>query len=104
MLFRSDSIWTLEFSFFPHLPLSELKKRVRLIVVYNDDEIVEKEQESENFTLLKNKLKHFSGTQQAILFGLEIYENVLYKEIITVEKDFFMHQIYEKIFPTAQRI
>ena len=99
-LFRKafDSISNLAFAFFSTLSLEELKERVYLIIVYNDDALIEKEQESVSFNSLKNKLKHLSKSKPTVLFGLEIYENVLYKKVITVEKDIFMQKTYKEIF------
>lgn len=51
-----DSIMTLQMAFFPEFSLEELKMRVVLIVVYNDAEIVEKEQDSVSFDALKRNL------------------------------------------------
>lgn len=99
-----DSILSLAFSFFPRLSLDELKERVSLIVVYNNDAVSEKEQKSEHFQLFKNKLEQFSRPERTVLFGLKIYEDVLYKEVITVEKDIFMQEIYDSIFKTTQSV
>ncbi len=93
-----DSLMTLAFAFYPGLSLKELSKRVYLIVVYNDDGIVEKEQKSVHFQAIKDKINSFTTQEHRVLFGLEIYREVLYKEIFTVEKDYFMQQIYKKIF------
>lgn len=93
-----DSVLTLVFAFYQDLPLEILREKVYLIVVYNDENVVEKEQESKNFQAFKEKIGHLAGNRRSILFGLEIYKGVLYKEIITVEKSDFMKEIYWKIF------
>ncbi len=93
-----DSPLTLAFAFYPGLSLKELSERVYLIVVYNDDGVVEKEQESIHFEKFKNKMESLSMQEHRILFGLEIYRGILYKEIFTVEKEDFMKQIYKEIF------
>ena len=37
-----DSVWTVAFAFYHDLPLEELKNRLYLVVVFNDEEYVEK--------------------------------------------------------------
>lgn len=48
-----DSIMTLQMAFFPKLSLDELKMRVVLVIIYNNDGIVEKEQDSVSFDAFK---------------------------------------------------
>lgn len=93
-----DSVLSLEFAFYQHLPLEELKEKLYLVVVYNDEGVVEKEQESPNFQLFKQAVGQLAGYKERILFGLDIYKGVLYKDIFTVEKDVFMEKFYDHIF------
>ncbi len=93
-----DSPLTLAFAFYPDLSLKELSKRLYLIVVYNDDGIVEKEQESIHFKAFKDMIGSFTTQKHRILFGLEIYKGILYKDVFTLERKDFMQQIYKEIF------
>lgn len=93
-----DSALTLLFAFYNNLSLEELQNRLYLVVVYNDDHVTEKEQESKHFQHFKNKLESLAGVRDRTLFGLEAYQGILYKKVITVEKDFFMEHIYQEIF------
>lgn len=95
-----DSIMTLQMAFFPELSLDELKMRVMLIVIYNDDGIVEKEQESVSFDAFKRKLCSLSKSQNKILFGLEIFRGILYKDIWTLEKQEYIETMHNMIFGT----
>lgn len=93
-----DSVFSLEFAFYQHLPLEELKEKLYLVVVYNDEGVVEKEAESPNFQSFKQAVGRLAGDNERILFGLDIYKGVLYKDIFTVEKDVFMEQFHDDIF------
>ncbi len=93
-----DSIMTLQMAFFPEFSLEELKMRVVLIVVYNDAEIVEKEQDSVSFDAFKKKLADLSKSQNKILFGLEIFQKVLYKAVFTLEKQEYVKTMHNVIF------
>lgn len=93
-----DSIMTLQMAFFPNYSLNDMKEKVSLVFVYNNDGIVEKEEYSECFDKFKNKLSELSGEKDNILFNLEIYKGILYKDVFTVEKVDFMNKIYPMIF------
>lgn len=93
-----DSIMTLQLGFFPRFSLNDLKEKVVLIVVYNDDGIVEKEQDSVSFDALKNKLNSFSKSGKNILFNLEIFKGILYKDIFTLEKQEYSKTMHQQIF------
>ncbi len=93
-----DSVWTLAFAFYPELSLTELCQRLFLIVVYNEEGAEQKEEESEYFQAIKKKVGGWAGNRARILFGLEIYKDVLYKEILTVDKDEFMEKKYSELF------
>lgn len=95
-----DSIMTLQMAFFPKLSLDELKKRVVLIVIYNDAGIVEKEQDSVSFDAFKSKLSGLSKSQNKILFGLEIFRGILYKDVMTLEKQEYVEGMHNLIFGT----
>ena len=95
-----DSIMTLQMAFFPELSLDELKMRVVLIVIYNNDGIVEKEQDSISFDAFKSKLSSLSKSQNEILFGLEIFRGILYKDVLTLEKQEYEETIHNEIFST----
>lgn len=93
-----DSIMTLQMAFFPNYSIHDMRKKVTLVFVYNNDGIIEKEQDSASFDNLKNKLKNLSGSKTEILFDLDIYKDVLYKDVVTVEKTEFMNCIHPIIF------
>ena len=93
-----DSIMTLQMAFFPKLSLNELKMRVVLIVIYNDAGIIEKEQDSVSFDAFKRKMSDLSKSQNKILFGLEIFQGILYKDILTLEKQEYVKTINDVIF------
>lgn len=93
-----DSIMALQMAFFPKFSLDELKKRVVLVVIYNDAGIVEKEQNSVSFEALKSKLFDLSKSENKILFGLEIFKGILYKDILTLEKQEYVKTIHDGIF------
>ena len=95
-----DSIMTLQMAFFPQFSLDELKKRVVLIVIYNNDGIVEKEQDSASFEAFKKKLSGLSKSQNEILFGLEIFRGILYKDVLTLEKQKYVETMHNVIFST----
>lgn len=93
-----DSVWTLAFAYYPDLSLDELKKRLYLVIVFNDEEFVEKEDESPHFQSFKKTLGQLAGYKERILFGLELYKGTLYKNIYTIDKSVFMGQVYKDIF------
>lgn len=93
-----DSALTLGFAFYQNLSFEELRERLYLVIVYNDDNVEEKEQESEHFDSLKEKIGCLAGPKRRILFGLDMYEGSLYKKVVTVEKNIFMEQVYKDIF------
>lgn len=93
-----DSIMTLQLAFFPEYSLNDLKKKVVLVVVYNDNGIVEKEQDSASFDALKDKLNSFTKGGKSILFNLEVFQGVLYKEVFTLEKQEYSKVMHQKIF------
>ena len=95
-----DSIMTLQMAFFPKLSLNELKMRVVLIVIYNDAGIIEKEQDSVSFDAFKRKMSDLSKSQNKILFGLEIFQGILYKDILTLEKQEYIKTMHNVIFST----
>ncbi|MDE6887070.1 MAG: hypothetical protein K2P45_00245 [Eubacterium sp.] len=69
-----------------------------LIVVYNEEGVEQKEEESEYLQAIKKKVGGWAGNRTRILFGLEIYKGVLYKEILTVDKNEFMEKKYSELF------
>lgn len=92
---------TLQMVFFPNLSLNELKTRVVLIIIYNDDDgIVEKEQDSISFDALKRKMCDLSKCQNKILFDLEIFRGILYKDVLTLEKQEYIKTMHNVIFST----
>ena len=93
-----DSVWTLQTSIFPHLSLNELRERLTMFVIYNDDGVVEREQESPAFDALKAKMAGLADGSDEILFRLEIFKGFLYKNIFTVEKDTYMKEYHRQIF------
>ena len=93
-----DSAMTLLFAFYQNISLEELRDCLYLIVVYNDENVVEKEQESAYFEAFKKSVGCLAGSRNIILFHLDTYKGTLYKEVITVDKDYFMEQIYPQIF------
>lgn len=95
-----DSIMTLQMAFFPKFSLDELKTRVVLLVIYNDAGIVEKEQDSVSFDKFKRKLSDLSKSQNKILFDLEIFQGILYKNVLTLEKQEYIKTMHDAIFST----
>ena len=93
-----DSIMTLQMAFFPKLSLDELKMRVVLIIIYNDAGIVEKEQDSVSFDAFKRKLSDLSKSRNKILFDLEIFQGIFYKEVLTLEKQEYVKTMHDVIF------
>lgn len=94
-----DSAWTIAVAFYQDVPLETLRERLYLIVVYNDENVPQKEQESAHFQEFKQRMEQLAGKKRRILFGLEIYQGVFYKEVLTVDKNIFMEQVYPEIFP-----
>ncbi|MCI9082874.1 MAG: hypothetical protein HFI70_11405 [Lachnospiraceae bacterium] len=92
------SVWTLMAAFYQDLSLEELKERLYLVVVFNDEEIIEKEQESQYFQAFKKKVGQLAGEKESILFGMDIYKGTFYKDVYTVEKNVFLKQMYQDIF------
>lgn len=85
-------------AFYQDLSLEELKERLYLVVVFNDEEIIEKEQESQYFQAFKKKVGQLAGEKERILFGMDIYKGTFYKDVYTVEKNVFLKQMYQDIF------
>ena len=86
------------FAFFPNLSLEEIKEKLYLIVVYNDGSVIEQEEKSESFQAIKDEIRRLSGRKESILFGLGVYEGILYKKVLTVNKEVFMEEVYKEIF------
>lgn len=93
-----DSIMTLMFAFFPEYSLNDIKNKVTLVVVYNNEIGAESIPKSEAIDKMKRKLQGFSDGNRNILFELEIYKDVLYKDIYTVDKSEFIAGTHEMIF------
>ena len=93
-----DSVWILQTIFFPDLSINEMKERLTMLVIYNDDGVVEKEQDSPAFEALKSKMKQLAANQEQILFDLDIFKGFLYKDILTVEKDIYTKKYHRQIF------
>ena len=75
--------------------VTELLSQVNTAI---DENVVEKEQESAYFEAFKKSVGCLAGSRNRILFHLDTYKGTLYKEVITVDKDYFMEQIYPQIF------
>lgn len=93
-----DSIMTLQMGFFQQYSLNDLKEKTILICVYNDEGVIEKEQESISFNNIKEKISHMANQENSILFDLEKYKGVLYRDILTVEKRQFMNELFNMVF------
>lgn len=94
-----DSIMTLMVAFDPSLTIEDIKKKVTFVFVYNNAAGKEKVSQSHAMEQMKNKLFELSNEPETILFGLEIYENVFYKEIYTIDRtDLIKNDIWEMIF------
>ena len=93
-----DSIMTLLFAFFPEFSLEDVKSKVSLVFVYNNEADSENIPRSDAIESMKNKMKQLSSESDNILFGLEIYKGVLYKNIYTKDKTEFMQNLYGEIF------
>lgn len=93
-----DSLITLQVAFFPHYSIDELRKKVDLVFVYNDEGVVEKELASPYFDKIKMKFNELSKCPSNILFGLDKYKDIFYRNILTVDKKEFMLQTYNLIF------
>lgn len=92
-----DSIMTLQCVFCPDSSLDEIRKKVYFVFVYNN-KCNESELENEEFDKFKNKLKELTSEEQPILFGLEIYKGMLYKDVFTIDKEQFNNSMYQTIF------
>lgn len=92
-----DSIMTLQCVFCPEISLNEIKEKVYFIFVYNN-ECNELELKNEEFDKLKNKLKKLTSGNQPILFGLEIYKDMFYKDVFTIDKEQFNNSMCHAIF------
>ncbi len=93
-----DSALTVNYAFLQSLSLEQIRERLYLIIVFNDDSVKEKEQNSENFRKIKKTFESLAGYKNRVLFGLDIYKGILYKDVLTIDKDFFMEQVYKEIF------
>lgn len=94
-----DSIMTLMVAFDPSLSLEDIKKKVTFVFVYNNAAGKEQVSQSNAMEQMKNKLFELSNKPRTILFGLEIYENVFYKEIYTIDRtDLIENDMWEMIF------
>ena len=95
-----DSLYTAYFFFNQQYSLEELKKNSVFIVVYNDDnrEEIHKENPSEDFEKLKNKMATFANVQNEtrILFDIEDFKGFLYKDVITIGNNEFMEKYASK--------
>ena len=72
-----DSIMTLQMAFFPKLSLDEL---------------------SVSFDAFKRKLSDLSKSRNKILFDLEIFQGIFYKEVLTLEKQEYVKTMHDVIF------
>ena len=95
---EKEIIMTLEMGFFQQYSLNDLKQKTILICVYNDEGVIEKEQESISFNNIKEKISHMANQENSILFDLEKYKGVLYRDILTVEKRQFMNELFNMVF------
>ncbi len=93
-----DSIMTLQVAFFPNFSIEDLRKKVNLIFVYNNEGVAEKELESPYFDKIKSKFAQISNYNSTILFGLDKYKGIFYKNIMTVEKQIFLSKTYDLVF------
>lgn len=94
-----DSIYTSFFFLEKKYPLEEIMKKSVLFVVYNDEEDqIQKENPSENFEKLKQKIADFAQIQEEnrILFDIDDFKGFLYKDVITIGKSEFMKKYASK--------
>ena len=94
-----DSIMTLMCALSPSLSLEETKRKVTLVFVYNNAAGRESVTPSKAMEQMKNKMFKLSNEPKVILFGLEIYKGVFYRDVYTVDKTEFIENIWGKIFP-----
>ena len=83
--------------------ISFCRKNVRFILVYNEEknnQVIDKENSSIQATPSKNKIaKSFSNKakKKFIMFGLEKFEKLYFKEVFTYTEKEFENEFLEKI-------
>ena len=91
-----DSIYIAQFFLDEKYSIDFLKEHSILIVVYNDDAVSEtqKENKSGDFEKIKKKIGVYAqiDKESEILFNLEKYKGILYKDIFTISKKEFMNK------------
>lgn len=91
-----DSIMTLMCAFCPEMSLEDMRKKVTFIFVYNNE--AGHLQPGHGIEQMKKKLRELAGYPDNILFGLEIYKDVFYKEVYTIDRAFFEQNMMKEIF------
>lgn len=94
-----DSVMTLLCAVDPALSLEEVRKKVTFVVIYNNAETnAEHIAESKAIDQMKEKMYELSNRKRVILFGLEIYKDVFYKDVYTLDKTEFETDMWKRIF------
>ena len=95
-----DSIYALQILFFPHISLNDLSEKITYFVVYNNESIEEKENESIHFNKFKEKLKESFREREElpVFWGLDLYEGELYKKIYTLDARQFEEEFLSEIY------
>lgn len=95
-----DSIMTLQCALYSEYSLDKLKTMVTFVFVYNN--ACGDLETNDSFEKLKKKVKEFTSGKELILFGLDIYKDVFYKEVFTVDKEQFESVLMPEIFNSGR--
>lgn len=91
-----DSIYIAQLYFFSDKTLRELCDCSYFIAVYNDDCIPEEKRENESvsFVKIKDKINQWTNVSEEfkVLWGMEKYRGVFYKEVYTIDKNTFVSE------------
>ena len=93
-----DSIMTLQCAYDSSLSINDIKHKVTFIFVYNNAAGRPELTHSQSMKQMKNKMYKWAKEPRVILYDLEIYKGVFYKDIYTVDKSEFIDDIWDEIF------
>lgn len=95
-----DSIITLQIIFNPGISLAEWASKTTYFVIYNDGKVKQKENQSMHFDKFKEAIKVLAKEESKypILWGMELYEEIFYKKVYTIDVKDFENQFFPQIF------
>jgi len=95
-----DSLITMQVVFDTEISLAEWASKTTYFLIYNNEKVKQKENDSPHFEKFKQTLRKMADEKSEfpVLGKLEIYENVFYKKVYTIDVKDFENIFFSQIF------